>query len=170
LRIERIVAVRYRERHVVNLAARKNVMNLLRWEPLAEMNDLFNLFPKMLGRWPRRAGTGEAHLWSPPADISENGQEYLIRATLPSVKKEDVDVTLEDGVLTVSGERRQQEEQRVEEFHRVETLYGSFSRSFTLPEAIDATAIRAETKDGVLTIHLPKIKAGVKNPTAIKVQ
>ncbi len=145
-------------------------MRLLRWEPFVEMNGLFNRLPSMSGRWPRIAGTAEATLWSPPADISESGREYLIRATLPSVKKEDVEVTLEDGVLTLNGERRHEEEQKVEEFHRVETFYGRFSRSFKLPEAIDATAIRAETKDGVLTIHVPKLKAEVKKPGAIKVQ
>jgi HSP20 family protein len=81
-----------------------------------------------------------------------------------------VAVTVENGMLTLSGERRQQEEQNDEKFHKVESFYGSFSRSFTLPDAIDAGAIRAESKDGVLTIHVPKSKAEVKKPTTIKVQ
>jgi HSP20 family protein len=146
-------------------------MSLIRWEPFTAMDDMFNRFPSLLGRWPRYTGNGETNLeWSPAVDISETGQEYLIRATLPAVKKEDVEVTVEDGMLTLSGERRQKEEEKDENFHKVETFYGSFSRSFALPDAIDAAAIKAESKDGVLTIHVPKTKAEAKKPTTIKVQ
>jgi HSP20 family protein len=99
------------------------------------------------------SGSGEKGVeWSPSVDISETDQEYLIRASLPAVRKEDVNVTVED----VSGERRQMEEQKDERFHKIESFYGSFSRSFSLPEGIDASAIRADSKDGVLTIHVPK--------------
>ena len=146
-------------------------MTLIRWEPFTAMDDMFNRFPHLLGRWPRVSGNGEANLeWSPSVDISETGQEYLIRATLPAVKKEDVAVTIEDGMLTLSGERLQQEQQKDEKFHKVESLYGSFSRSFALPDAIDTAAIRAESKDGVLTIHVPKTKAQAGKPTTIKIQ
>ena len=146
-------------------------MNLIRWEPFAAMDDLFTRFPSLLGRWPRVSGNGDAHLdWAPPVDISETGQEYLIRAVLPAVKKDDVEITVEDGMLTLRGERRQEEEQKDEKFHKVESLYGSFSRSFTLPDAIDAASIKAESKDGVLTIHVPKTKAEATKPTTIKVQ
>jgi HSP20 family protein len=86
------------------------------------------------------------------------------------VKKEDVKVTVDDGMLTLSGERRQKEEQKDEKFHKVETYYGSFSRSFALPDAVDQAAIRAESKDGVITIHVPKTKAETRKPTSIKVQ
>jgi HSP20 family protein len=86
------------------------------------------------------------------------------------VKKEDVTVTVEDGMLTLSGQRRQQDERKDEKFHKVESFYGSFSRSFSLPEGTDPSAIRAESKDGVLTIHVPKVKAQAKKPTTIKVQ
>jgi HSP20 family protein len=146
-------------------------MNVIRWEPFGGMDEMFNRFPTMFERWARLAGSGEKGAeWSPSADISETDQEYLIRATLPAVKKEDVTVTVEDGMLTVSGERRQQEERKGERFHKVESFYGSFSRSFSLPEGTDPSAIRAESKDGVLTIHVPKIKAEAKKPTTIKVQ
>ena len=89
---------------------------------------------------------------------------------LRGVKKEDVEVTVADGMLTLSGERRQKEEQKDEKFHKVETWYGSFSRSFALPDAVDEAAIRAESKDGVLTIHVPKTQVEAKKPTNIKVQ
>lgn len=146
-------------------------MSLIRYEPFAAMDELFTRFPSLLGRWPRMSGNGEAYLdWAPPVDISETGQEYMIRAALPAVKKEDVEITVEAGMLTLSGERRQKDEQKDEKFHKVESLYGSFSRSFALPEAIDAAAITAESKDGVLTIHVPKTKVEAKKPTTIKVQ
>lgn len=146
-------------------------MNVIRWEPFAAMDDMFNRFPSMLERWARMSGSGEKGMeWSPSVDISETDQEYLIRASLPAVRKEDVNVTVEDGMLTVSGERRQREEQKDERFHKIESFYGSFSRSFSLPEGIDASAIRADSKDGVLTIHVPKTKAEAKRPTTIKVQ
>ena len=144
-------------------------MSLIRWEPFTGMDDMFNRFPSLFGLWPRVAANGDRD-WSPSVDISETGQEYLIRAALPAVTKEDVEVTFQDGMLTLSGERRQREEQNDEKFHKVETFYGNFSRSFVLPDAIDAAAIKAESKDGVLTIHVPKTKAEAKKPTTIKVQ
>jgi HSP20 family protein len=132
---------------------------------------MFNRFPSLFARGPRFAADTEAKFdWAPSVDISETGEEYLIRAALPAVKKEDVQVTVGDGMLTLSGERRRKEEQKDEKFHKVETYYGSFSRSFALPDAVAQAAIRAESKDGVLTIHVPKTKVEMKKPTTIKVQ
>jgi len=146
-------------------------MALIRWEPFGAMDDMFRGFPSLFGRWPRFGASSESDVdWAPSVDISETDQEYLIRAALPAVKKEDVKVTVEDGMLTLSGERRKKEEQKDEKFHKIETFYGSFSRSFALPEAVDSAAISAESKDGVLTIHVPKTKAETKKPTTIKVQ
>ena len=146
-------------------------MSLVRWEPFSAVDEMLNRFPAFFGRWPRFAPDTESKLdWAPSVDISETGEEYLIRAALPAVEKEDVSVTVDDGMLTLSGERRQKEEQKNEKFHKVETYYGSFSRSFALPDAVDQAAIRAESKDGVLTIHVPKTKVEAKQPTTIKVQ
>ena len=144
-------------------------MSMIRWEPFRAMDDMFNRVPGLY--WPRWLSNNESSSeWSPAVDISETGEEYLTRAALPAVKKDDVEVTVEDGMLTLSGSRRQQQEQQDEKFHKVETFYGSFSRSFTLPEAIDAAAISAESKDGVLTIHVPKTRAEISKPKTIKVQ
>ena len=146
-------------------------MSLVRWEPFSAVDEMFNRFPSFFGRLPRFTGDTEAKFdWAPSVDSSETGGEYLIRAALPAVKKEDVKVTVDDGMLTLSGERRQKEEQKDEKFHKVETYYGSFSRSFALPDAVDQAAIRAESKDGVITIHVPKTKAETRKPTSIKVQ
>jgi HSP20 family protein len=146
-------------------------MNVIRWEPFGGMDDMFNRFPSLFEKWARLSGTGEKGVgWAPSVDISETDQEYLIRASLPAVKKEDVNVTVEDGMLTVSGERRQQQQQKDEKFHKIENFYGSFARTFSLPEGTDPSAIRAESKDGVLTIHVPKARAETKKPTTVKVQ
>jgi HSP20 family protein len=146
-------------------------MNLVRWEPFSAMDEMFNPFPSFFGRWPRFAADTESKFdWAPSVDISETGKEYLIRAALPAVRKEDVKVTVDDGMLTLSGERTQKEQQQDEKFHKVETYYGSFSRSFALPDAVDQAAIRAESKDGVLTIHVPKTRVETRKSTTIKVQ
>ncbi len=147
-------------------------MSLIRWEPFSTMDDMVNRFPAWFGRWPRAQGSAlEASSdWAPSVDISETDDEYLIRASLPGVKKEDAEVTVEDGMLTLSGERAQQLEQKDEKFHKVESFYGSFSRSFALPDAVNEAAIRADSKDGVLTVHVPKTKAEARKPTTIKVQ
>jgi len=92
----------------------------------------------------------------PTVDISESDTEYLIKAELPEVKKEDVKVTVENGVLTLQGERRQEKEEKGKKYHRVERSYGNFARSFTLPESVDEGAVKAEYKDGMLNLHLPK--------------
>jgi len=145
-------------------------MNLMRWEPFYAMENMFSRFPNFPGQWPQLGKPEYFDFdWSPSVDISETDQEYLLRAALPAVKKEDVKVTYEDGMLTLSGERRQKEEQKDEKFHRVESLYGNFSRSFALPDAIDADAITAEAQDGVLTVHVPKTKVETKK-LGIKVQ
>jgi len=146
-------------------------MNLIRWEPFGT-DDLFERLPSLLGRWPRisTGNGGPAMKWSPSVDISETDNEYLLRAELPAVKKEDVHVTFDDGMLTISGERKQQREEKGEKFHRMESFYGTFSRAFSLPDAIDAAAIRAESKDGVLTVRVPKRANATKKPTEIKVQ
>jgi len=147
-------------------------MNLVRWEPFAGMNQLFNpLFPNLFERFPRYIGSGDANYdWVPPVDISETEAEYLIRAALPAVKKEDVNVTVEDGMLTLTGERHQAEGLPNEKFYKVESFYGNFSRSFALPEYVNEKGITADAKDGVLTVHIPKTKVEATKPTTITVQ
>lgn len=142
-------------------------MSIIRWEPFQEMDDLLRRLSPFVGRSALRQQTGE---WSPVANISETDKEYLIKAELPEVKKEDVKVTLDSGVITISGERKQQKEQKDENEIRVESFYGSFSRSFSLPENVDASNVRAESKDGVLRIHIPKTAQAKPKSIAIDVK
>jgi HSP20 family protein len=94
--------------------------------------------------------------WAPLVDLAEDDKEYLIKAELPEVKKEDVKVTVENGVLSIGGERKFEKEEENKKYHRIERAYGSFMRSFTLPQDAAGDKINAEFKDGVLKVHLPK--------------
>jgi HSP20 family protein len=105
--------------------------------------------------------------WVPSVDVSETDGEYQIKAEIPDVKKEDVKVTVEDGVLTIQGERKHEKEEKGKKYHRVERSYGSFIRSFTLPDLVDEEKVKAEFKDGVLNLQLPKPEKA--KPKAIEV-
>jgi HSP20 family protein len=115
-------------------------------------------------RWPLSTGGALLQDWAPVADVVETEGEFLIKAELPEVRKEDIKVTVHEGVLSLTGERRKETRQEKDRFHRVERQYGSFTRRFSLPENVDETAIRAESKDGILTVHIPKQK--VEEPKA----
>jgi HSP20 family protein len=131
---------------------------LTRWEPFREMEDLQNRLSTLFGRTPVRRGNGKESItlteWTPLADITEDDREYVIKAELPELKKEDVKVTVENGVLTISGERKFEKEEK--KYHRVERGYGSFVRTFALPEDADAEKIKAAFNQGMLEVCLPK--------------
>src|SRR5881275_3679598 len=132
---------------------------LTRWEPFREMEEFQNRLSTLFGRPLRRTnGREEITLpeWTPLADITEDDKEYLIKAELPEMKKEDVKVTAENGVLTISGERKFEKEEKKKKYHRVERGYGSFVRTFALPEDADADRVKAQFKQGILEVHLPK--------------
>lgn len=147
-------------------------MNLVRWDPFRELEEMSNRLNRIFHRPALRTGNGKEALtiadWVPSVDISETDTEYLIKAELPEVKKEDVKVTLQDGVLTIQGERKQEKEEKGKKFHRVERSYGSFVRSFTLPDYVDDAKVKAEFKEGILNLHLPKSEKA--KPKAIEVR
>ncbi|HZW60229.1 MAG TPA: Hsp20/alpha crystallin family protein [Woeseiaceae bacterium] len=135
-------------------------MNLTRWAPLRDMDDFFADYRSLFNR-PAAAGnlpqmTDSELRWRPVADISENDKEFVVKAELPEVRREDVSVTVEDGVLKIEGTRKYEKESKDEKQHRTESFYGSFFRAFSLPDNVDDRAIRAECKDGILKVHLPK--------------
>ena len=130
-------------------------MALVRWDPIRELasmeidrlNDMFSNF----------YGEGLTRGWVPPVDIYETEQhEIVIKAELPDMKREDIGVTFENNVLTLTGERKSAPEISRDRFQRVERFHGTFSRSFTLPATVDAGSISANYKDGVLTVRLPQ--------------
>ena len=145
---------------------------LTRWEPVREMEDFQNRLSALLGRPPRR-GNGREEItlpeWTPPADITEDDKEYLIKTELPEMKKEDVKVAVENGVLIISGERKFEKEEKKKKYHRVERGYGTFMRSFALPDDADFNKVNAEFKNGVLTVHVPKSERAKPKQVEVKV-
>jgi HSP20 family protein len=148
---------------------RRNIMSITRWEPFREFEDMFRQYSPFFARSLRRAGSEGAE-WTPLADISETDKEYVIKADLPEVKKEDVKITLDNNLMTISGERRHEKETKDENEIRVESFYGTFSRSFQLPEGIDPQGIRAESRDGVLRVRIPKKEVTSARSIAIEVK
>jgi HSP20 family protein len=145
---------------------------LTRWEPLREMEEFQNRLSTLFGR-PQRRGNGREEItlpeWTPLADITEDDKEYLIKAELPEMKKEDVKVTVENGVLTISGERKFEKEENKKKYHRVERGYGTFMRSFALPDDADFSKVNAEFKNGMLTVHVPKSEHAQPKQIEVKV-
>jgi HSP20 family protein len=148
---------------------------LIRWNQLREMEEAQNRLTRFLGGFPNRMGIGEPHSlsvadWSPEVDISQDDHEYLLKADLPEMKKDEVRVTVEDGILCVSGERKSEEEDQKRKFHRIERSFGNFRRSFTLPEDTDSTKVTADFRDGVLKVHLPTTTIAKTKAVEVKVQ
>ena len=146
--------------------------NITRWNPVSEFEDMMNRYNRMFGLT-RSNGEREGKDlfsrsdWAPAVDIKETGEAFTIEAELPGMKKEDVKVTVDDGVLSIQGERKHEEETNDKKHHRIERVYGSFLRRFTLPENVDENSIKASFQDGVLTLNLKK--AEPKEPRAIEV-
>ena len=147
-------------------------MRVIKWEPFRDVDDVFDrFFAESMRRWPRASATAQQpREWAPAADVSETDGEYLIRAELPEVRKEDVSITVQDGVLTLAGERKQEKFEEQEKVHRIERFYGSFARRFALPENADEQGIRAESRDGVIVIHIPKQRVVAPQPRQIQIQ
>jgi HSP20 family protein len=146
---------------------------LTMWNPFRELDEVQNRLGGFFGgRFPRFGdGNGGLKLadWSPQVDITEDDKEYLIKADLPEMKKDEIKVNVENGVLTVSGERKTEKEEKNKKFHRIERSYGTFMRSFALPEDADGTKVAAEFKEGVLGVHLPKNPVAKPKSIAVKV-
>lgn len=136
---------------------------LSRWNPLKEFEQAQSRFASLLNWDPFRPNANDGKEesltvaeWTPRVDIVEDDKEFLIKTELPEMKREDVKVSVDDGVLTISGERKLEKEEKKKRYHRIECEYGSFLRSFTLPAATTGEKVSAEFKDGVLKVHLPK--------------
>ncbi len=146
-------------------------MALVRWDPWQEIEGMFDRYSRAVGR----PTTGDRESlagidWSPRVDISETDKEFLIKAEIPEVKKEDVKVAVDDGVLSIRGERKQEKEEKGKKLHRVERFYGCFSRSFILPDNIDEEKIKASFRDGMLQLQLPKSEKAKPKSVEIEVE
>jgi HSP20 family protein len=159
-------------------------MNLIRREPnlpffarfdmpvFRDMEEMSDRLGKFFGTWTRPFDVKESLKvadWTPAIDIQETEKEYLVKVEIPEVKKEDVHVTIQDEVLTVTGERKLDKEEKGKKFHRIERAYGTFLRTFTVPMDADEKKIVAEFKDGLLLLKLPKLDNPLPKTIEVKV-
>src|SRR5271157_1093592 len=145
-----------------------------RWNQLKDLEALRHGLGSLFGHSPVHMPEGQEEQlavaeWSPLVDISEDDREYLIKAELPDVKKEDVKVTAEEGTLTITGERKFEKEEKGKKYHRVERAYGTFVRNFSLPDDASPGKVSAEFKDGVLSVHLAKTLKAKPQQIEVKV-
>jgi HSP20 family protein len=134
-------------------------MAIVRWEPLRELSTLQNEMNRLFGSVfdaPPQGNGGTLRRWMPAMDLVETGDHFVLRADLPGMSEKDVNIEVEERVLTVSGERKAEQSENKDGYHRVERAFGSFSRSLTLPEGVDAEAVSASFDKGVLEVRIPK--------------
>lgn len=147
-------------------------MPLVRWEPFHELEDIQARLNRLFGGVGLSTSADQSFsftAWAPAVDIEETEREYLVKADLPEVKKEDVKVTVDEGVLTIEGERKQEKEEKNKRFHKIERAYGKFVRRFELPTEVEGAKVQADFKDGVLNVHLPKSPNGTPKTIQVKV-
>jgi HSP20 family protein len=147
-------------------------MAIVRWTPFRELSTMQERMNKLFEdvmRSPNRSDEGFAvAAWAPAVDIYETDKEIVMKAELPEMQEKDIEIKVEDNILIVAGERRMEKEVKEENYHRIERSYGSFHRSFTLPQTVDRENIKASYKDGVLKVVLPK--RVVLKPKQIKIE
>jgi len=157
----------------MNTLLRWDPLNRTRWNPFKDRDEIENRLATMFAARESTGNGGKEALtvaqWSPLVDITEDEKEYLIKAELPEMKKEDVRLTVENDVLAISGERKFEKEEKGRKYHRVERAYGSFVRSFSLPENADGSKVTADFKEGMLQVHLPKSEKAKPKAIEIKV-
>jgi HSP20 family protein len=149
-------------------------MALIRWEPVRELNTIQSEMNRLFNTYfdapvPSNGSSTSLRRWIPAMDLVEADNDFVLRADLPGVEEKDVKIELEDRVLTVSGDRKSEREERKEGYYRLERAFGSFTRTLTLPEGIDPTAITATFDKGVLEVRIPKPEAKKPHRVAIAV-
>ena len=147
---------------------------ITRWDPFHELDELQHRLSTLFGRAPvKKSGERQETLrvaeWAPVVDITEDPKEYVIKAELPEIPKEEVKINVQNDVLTISGERKYEKEEHGKKHHRIERAYGSFLRSFTIPEDADPEQVSADFKDGLLRVHLPKNSRSKPKSIEVKV-
>ncbi len=145
-------------------------MAILRWEPFRDLMATQRGFDRLFREaFSPAFGEGESstRTWAPPVDIYENGDNLVLKAELPGVDAKDVEIRVEDSTLYLKGERKFEKEVNEQNYHRVERSYGTFTRSFALPNSIDSDRVSAEYKDGILTLTMPKKEEA--KPKTIKI-
>lgn len=156
----------------MNTLTRWNQFRPATWDPFKDLEDFEQRLASVFGRGVAKPNGDQAMSmadWAPLADITEDDKEFVVKAELPGLKKEEVKVTLDNGVLTISGERKREKEEKTRKYHRVERAYGKFERSYALPENADDTKVNAEFKDGLLQVHLLKTDKPANKAMEVKI-
>ena len=143
-------------------------MQLIPWDPFQQLVTLSNRLHRTANDPHTRSTEDSFGTWAPPVDIFEKLDHLIIRAEIPGVQKEDVDVRIENGVLILHGERKQETEVTEGNAHRMERIYGTFSRTFSLPTTVDTAKVTATYKDGVLEVSIPKVETAKPKKIEIK--
>ena len=144
-------------------------MAIVRWEPFRDLMTTQREFDRLFREaFSPVSGEGEAtRTWAPPVDIYENGDNLVLKAELPGINPDDVEIRVEDNTLYLKGDRKFEKEVKEQNYHRVERTYGTFTRTFSLPNSVDSDKVAANYKDGVLTLTMPKKEEA--KPKTIKV-
>ena len=150
-------------------------MGIVRFDPFREIDRLQNEVNRLFEGYTtppgdRSASAAAVRLWSPVVDVAENENEIVLRAELPGMKQEDIDIELTGDTLSIRGERKFESEERKDNYVRVERSYGSFQRSFTLPDNIDEEGVSAQFNDGILDVTVPKTEQGKTKARTIDIQ
>lgn len=144
-------------------------MAIVRWDPFRDMAQISDRLNRMFADESLRTFRDDAYgAWIPPVDILEKGENLIIRAELPGVQKDEIDVRIENGILSLRGERKRESEGEEDGAYRLERVYGSFSRSFALPTTVDSSRVAATFKEGVLEISIPKSEEA--KPKRVKIE
>lgn len=145
---------------------------LSKWDPFRDLGDFQKRLASLFGGEGMSLASFEETDWHPAVDVAEDDDAFVITADLPEVKKEDAHVVVKEGVLTISGERKREkeEEDKKKKFHRVERSFGKYQRSFRVPDVVDPGAIKADFRDGVLTVRMPKGKEPEPKEHRVEVQ
>ena len=144
-------------------------MTLVRWNPMRDVLAMQEQMSRLMNDpYGRPSDEMDYGAWLPPVDLKEEETRYVVDVELPGLKKEDIEVHLESGVLTIRGERRFEKDTKKENYHRIERAYGKFSRSFSLPTRVNAEGISAQYRDGVLQVIVPKAEESKPKKIAIQ--
>jgi len=145
--------------------------SVIRWEPFRNVNSLQEQFSRLFDTsFPGRSSESDLTTWAPAVDIQETENELVLKADLPGIEEKDIDVRIESNTLTIRGERKFEKQVNEDTYLRVERSYGSFSRSFSLPNTINTEAIHAEYKNGVLTVQMPKRAESKRKQVKVNVE
>jgi HSP20 family protein len=156
----------------MNALTRWNPFRTVGWDPFKDLEEFEQRLASTMGRSMTKSNGEEGMTpvdWAPLVDISEDEKEFVLKAELPGLKREEVKVTVEEGVMTISGERKAEKEEKTRKYHRIERSYGRFERTFALPEKADPAKVTAEFKEGVLQVHLPKTEKSTAQAVEVKI-